>query len=194
MMTLGWAASDELLGGRIATQNGNDNVTSAPSGTFRTGNGALNIAANTQQQFEQLCAVLDCKALISDSRFLTRSTRKLNRTALTAELESRLHARSAVEWEALLGAVGVPSGRVLDVHDALAQEQIAFRGLLHDVTISGDTSRTGRVIGSGVHVDGKTLAPSSPAPTLGEHTDDILNELGYDATQISCLRRELAVS
>jgi crotonobetainyl-CoA:carnitine CoA-transferase CaiB-like acyl-CoA transferase len=194
MMTLGWAASDELIGGRIATRNGNDNVTSAPSGTFQTGDGALNIAANTQQQFEQLCRVLGCEALIADERFLTRAARKRNRGVLTHELEARLRARPASEWEQLLGAVGVPSGLVLDVHDALAQEQIAVRGLLHDVVIPGEVPRIGRVIGSGVHIDGAALAPSSPAPTLGQHTDDILRELGYDAAQIDRLRKELAVS
>jgi crotonobetainyl-CoA:carnitine CoA-transferase CaiB-like acyl-CoA transferase len=194
MMTLGWAASDELIGGRIATQNGNDNITSAPSGTFQTGDGALNIAANTQQQFEQLCRVLGCEALIDDQRFLTRAARKSHRDALTRELEARLRVRSASEWEHLLAAVGVPSGRVLDVHDALAQEQIAVRGLLHDVVIPGEVERIGRVIGSGVHIDGLALAPSSPAPTLGQHTDDILSELGYDSTQIDHFRKELAVS
>lgn len=193
MMALGWAVSDELIGGNQATRNGNDNVTSAPSGMFETLDGALNIAANTQQQFEQLCRVLRADALIEDERFLTRGQRKSNRAALTHELESRLGGRPAIEWEDLLSAAGVPSGRVLTVHEALGQEQIEFRGLLHEVQIPGSAARTGKVIGSGVHVDGRALAPSSAPPTLGQHTDAVLRELGYSAEQVNDFKEKKAV-
>jgi crotonobetainyl-CoA:carnitine CoA-transferase CaiB-like acyl-CoA transferase len=193
IMALGWAASDELIGGHRAGRNGNDNVTAAPSGTFETANGALNIAANTQQQYEQLCRVLGAEILIDDVRFRTRAQRKSARAELTAELEERLRTKTAAEWEHLLAAVGVPSGRVLDVHEALEQEQIVARGLLHSVEITGSKFGNERVIGSGIHVDGRVLAPAYRPPTLGEHSHEVLKELGYGPEQIDVLQEEGAI-
>lgn len=190
---MGWVTSEQLISGRIATRHGNNNAASSPSGTFRTGEGLLNIAANTQRQFEAVCEVVGRLDLIGDERFLTRELRKRYRNLLTAELELALSAKGALEWEALLTEVNVPTGRVLSLGDALGQEQIRERSLLHEIPLGLEGHETVTLLGSGVHVDGQALAPSCAPPRLGEHTEQILEELGFEATEISYLKRAGAV-
>jgi len=188
-----WVVSEQLISGVEATRKGNDNAASSPSGTFQTGDGPLNIATNTQKQFEALCRVVDRMDLFTDPRFLSRSDRKRNRGELTAELESALATRSAARWEQLLAEVSVPAGRLLNVDEALHQEQIKERGLVHDVVLDVPGGRTVKVLGSSVHVDGRSLEPSSPPPRLGHDTTAILSELGYSPEEIEGFREHRAI-
>ena len=190
---MGWAVSEQMITGRDARRHGNHNAASSPSGTFRTGDGLINIAANTQTQFESVCRVVGRLDLVGDPRFVTRQDRKRNRAALTAELESALAARSSSEWEAEFAAVSVPAGLVLSLAEALSQEQIRTRGLIHEVELGLTQRPVASVVGSGVHVNGSSLVPRSGPPALGHDTDAVLGELGFSVVEIEELRRERAV-
>ena len=127
---------------------------------------------------------------MADPRFRTRADRKKNRDSLTVELESALSARSALEWEELLATASVPAGRVLSLGSAISQEQVVARGLVHDVPVNLPGRDHVSLLGSGVHVDGTALAPRLAPPTLGQHNDEVLSELGYSKEEIERLRRD----
>ena len=193
LTAMSWVVSEHLISHRVAGRYGNDNAASSPSGTFYAKDGPLNIATNTLVQFRALCEVIGREDLLEDPRFISRSDRKRFRRELSAEIDQALAARDAREWEELLARVSVPTGRILDVQEALDQEQVRGRGLIHDLTLDLPGRPVVQVLGSGVHVDGQALAPATPPPFLGEHTDEVLADLGYSRDDIVSLRERGAI-
>jgi crotonobetainyl-CoA:carnitine CoA-transferase CaiB-like acyl-CoA transferase len=192
LVAMGWVVSDYAIAGQEPVPMGNENKTAAPSGTFRTGDGLLNIAANKQEQFEALLRALDRTELLTDPRFALREDRKRHRDALRAELERTLAGRSAQEWTHVLAGTGVPVARVLTVPEALDLPQVRERELLHPVEVAGVDDAV-RVVGSAVHVDGAAVGPGSPPPLLGEHTRAELGRLGFGDDEIDELYAEGAL-
>ncbi|GIM91491.1 CaiB/BaiF CoA transferase family protein [Paractinoplanes toevensis] len=166
LSAMGWAVSNYLVSGIEPQPMGDQNATAAPSGTFDTADGPLNIAANRQEQYETLCRLVDRADLITDPRFADRETRKQHRAELNEQLNDALRRRSALEWERRLSAAGVPAARILTVAQAVAVDQVAGRGF---VTEMGNL----KVTGSGVLFDGEPLTPSAPPPVLGEHNAEL---------------------
>jgi crotonobetainyl-CoA:carnitine CoA-transferase CaiB-like acyl-CoA transferase len=174
LSALGWPVSNWLTAGVEPRPAGNENVTAAPSGTFRTGDGLLNIAANKQEQFEALARLVGRPDLAADPRFSEREARKANRAALSAEIEAALAKDSAAAWETRLNAAGVPAGRVLTIPEVLAEPQVAGRGLLHRFDAVPGIDRPLTVLRGGFLVDGAAPAPGLPPPRLGAHQAEVL--------------------
>ena len=188
MPLLGWVVANWLIGGKPPALLGNDNFTAAPSGTFATADGHLNIAANKQEQWEAVADALGVPELKQDPRFAERDNRKLNRRALTPLLEEKLRQQPTAYWVEELNRRGVPAGAILSLEDALEAPQIRHRqtlgafddpelGLLRLFSLTAHFSRTPGQL--------KT-AP----PRLSEHTEEVLGSLGCTAEQIDELRRE----
>lgn len=190
--SMGWVVSNHLVTGKEPVPMGNENMTSAPSGAFRTADGVLNIAANKQEQYEILCKVLGREELVTDPRFVTREDRKRNREILRDELEISLKEKTAAEWDEILLDTGVPAAPVAPVSEALRSDQIRHRGPISELDVAAG-SGTVQVLGLPTHVDGESVRPDTPPPTLGEHTDEILREIGFSDEQITRFREEGAV-
>ena len=188
LATMGWVVSNYLIGGVEPAKHGNENVTSAPSGTFRTGDGLLNIAANEERQWQSLISHLGCEHLSEDARFKTRNDRKAHRAELTGELEIWLAGKSAKQWESELTSLGVPVGIVMSVPDILENEHTNHRGLLADFDDVAGIDRDISVVRTGFQTDGMPMKVSSPPPALGQHNEDLLRELGYDDDAIDMFR------
>ncbi|MEO6268806.1 MAG: CoA transferase [Lautropia sp.] len=193
MATMGWAVSNHLIAGRPAVPMGNDNATASPSGTFRTADGLLNIAANKQEQFDALCRVIGCESALADGRFSDRQARLRHRAELTDLLESRLSAASAAHWWPLLTAAGVPAGPVASVAEALDLPQIRDRGLLARFDRVPGVDRPVTVVRTGLKINGTPPSVSTPPPVLGQDTGALLKEIGYSASEIERLRDSGAV-
>ena len=186
MPLMGWVAANLLIGGQQPVLMGNDNFTAAPSGTFRTRDGYINIAANKQEQWEALCDALDVRELLTDPRFEKRDVRKRNREALTPLLEAKLAERPTADWVDLLNARDIPSGAILGLEEALTQPQVRHRQALQDVVIEG--LGTYKLFGLTARFAGTPGAITTAPPRLGADTDAVLEELGVAADERAALK------
>ncbi len=182
MPLMGWVVANLLIGGQQPVVMGNDNFTAAPSGTFKTKDGYINIAANKQEQWESVCDVLGVPELKIDPRFKERDTRKKNRKELTPLLETRLADRPTLEWVDALNANDVPSGEILSLERALRQPQIVHRGVLQKVHLN-DIGEI-EVFGLTALFDKTSGDVTAPPPTLGQHNAEILGRIGATAEQL----------
>jgi CoA:oxalate CoA-transferase len=193
LVAMGWAVSNWLIAEVKPQPMGNENMTASPSGTFRTGEGLLNIAANKQEQFETLCELIGRKELASDPRYANREDRKKRRFELKADLESALTGKSAKEWSLLFNQHGVPAGEVLSIPEILEHPQITERGLVKHFQAAPGTDREIAVVRAGFRLASGDPAPASAPPLLGADTETILQELGYNSDSIARLKRDGAV-
>ena len=188
--TMGWAVSNWLIAGVPPGANGNENMTSAPSGAFQAADGLINIAANKEEQWQALARHIGREDLLARPEYRAREDRKANRHQLKAEIEVALAGRNAKDLARELNNIGVPAGAVFDVPDILAHDVVTGRGMLaefHDVPGVGRDITTVR---TGTKVNGHAPAVDAPPPRLGEHNAEIYGALGLDAHDLAELERE----
>jgi formyl-CoA transferase len=188
MPYMGWVAANLLIGGQQPVLMGNDNFTAAPSGVFITKNGYINIAANKQEQWQDLCDLLEVPELKEDPRFKERDTRKKNRKELTPILEEKLKTKETIYWADTLNKKGIPSGEILSLESALNQEQVKHRGTLKNI----DTPGIGEIplFNLTAKFDKTTAEVETPPPTLGQHTEELLKHFSYSKDDIKAYKEK----
>ena len=191
MPLMGWVAANLLIGGQQPVLLGNDNFTAAPSGMFKTKDGHINIAANKQEQWEDLVDELGLPELKRDPRFQERDTRKANRALLTPLLEIKLTEKTTAHWVQELNAKGIPSGEVLSLEQALTSEQARHRQVIQEVEAPGIGSI--KIFNLTAKFSTTPAEITDPPPRLSEHSMQILSELDYSEAEIQALKDKAVI-
>jgi formyl-CoA transferase len=185
---LDFQATRWLIDKEVPPQAGNNHPTSIPTGTFKVQDGYINIAAGGQHMWKRLCSVLGAAELYEDPRFATPGKRSRNRDALTVVLEEKLQTKTSAEWIAALNTTGVPCGPILTIDQVFANEQVQHLGLARQLT----HPKLGpiQVLGVPTTLSRTPGAVCTPAPEKGEHSTEILREIGVSDEEIARLRAE----
>ena len=164
-------ASNYLVGGSDPVRTGAGHPNLVPYQPFQTADKPLIIAIGNDRQFARLAEIVGAREWATDPRFATNAARVAHRTELVPMIQSRLAERSAAAWTEALDAAGIPAGPINTISQALADPQAAYRQLVRDLDRF-------RLVASPLHLDGERTTSDRPPPRLGEHTDEVLAELG----------------
>lgn len=160
-------------------RTGNRGFSLAPTAdTFETAENAITIGAVQQNQYERLCAALGRPDLLSDPRFADPDSRMAHDRELQAELTAAFKTKTALEWEVILSEAGVPAGAVRPVRDVLKLPQLEGRNLMLEVDVPNPAVQRTSILNAGFRFAHDGPGVSGPPPLPGEHTDEILSELG----------------
>ena len=190
MSSMGWAVSNYLNTGVEPLACGNENPTSAPSGTFKTSDGLLNIAANKDEHWIALTDHLDMAYLRDKPQYATREARKVNRKKLKKELEEKLKKQSAEKWAQELSCLGIPAGKVLTVAQALQSKEISESNFLTEYTDVPGVQRNLKLVTTGIKLNGEHPTAANPPSALGAHNEEIFNGLGVSSVELKELKRQ----
>jgi formyl-CoA transferase len=183
---LDFQAARWTVDGEVAPQAGNDHPTNMPTGMFETSDGFMNIAASGNVMFARLCKALGAEPLLEDPRFTDGPSRRENRREIHEAISTYTRTRTTKEWVAHLNDSGVPSGPVYSLDQTFADPQVKHIGMAAAV----DHPSRGRIelVGQPVRFHRTPWRLRSACPEMGEHTDAILADLGYSASDVAALR------
>ena len=177
--------------GQAPPRLGNQHPTIVPYETLTAADGEIVVAVGNDALFVKFCGVLEVPALAEDSRFTTNKGRVENQDALRPLLGERVATQSRQHWLGRLKEAGVPCGGVRDLAEVLSDPQLVERMMVLPMT--HPKAGAMKVLGVPVKLESTAGGVRTPPPTLGQHTDNILGELGYDAANITELRESAVV-
>jgi formyl-CoA transferase/CoA:oxalate CoA-transferase len=188
---LTYVAQGYLATGEQPRPHGSAHPTIVPYQALPTADGHLLIAAGNDKLWRLFAETIGCAELVDDPRFATNPARVRHRDQLIPLLEASLRERSREDWAKLLKAVGVPCAPIATVAEALESPQATARGMVAE--LRHPTVGRLRTVGSPLKLSSTPVSLRSPAPLLGQHTDEVLAETGYSTEQITELRAAGAV-
>jgi len=187
--TLSWLANQAqnlFVTGESPGRLGNAHPNIVPYETFATADGEIAIAVGSERQWPRFATAISAPGLTDDLRFETNGSRVANRAALHALIADRLIAAPTAIWLTRLAEADVPAGPINDLAEAFASPQVAARGLLVD--LEHPALGTLRQVGPPFELHGTPATVRTPPPLLGEHSDEILGELGLSPSEVAALR------
>jgi formyl-CoA transferase len=179
-------ASNALVSGEDPPRQGNTHPNIVPYQTFETADQRIIIAVGNDRQFGRLAEMCGHPEWTTDERFATNSARVANRSSIVKTVTECIRSRPASEWLEKLEKAGIPAGPINTVSQALGDVQAQHRAMVR--MLAGTP-----VVGSPVRIDGQRADSDLPPPRLGEHTVDVLQELGISPAEIARFRSEAIV-
>jgi crotonobetainyl-CoA:carnitine CoA-transferase CaiB-like acyl-CoA transferase len=188
---LDFQAARFLMKGEVPPQVGNDHPTSMPTSAYATADGYINVAASGEGMWKRLCEAIGREELLEAPEFKGLEKRAQNRAALNAVLNQALSKRASAEWVEKLNAAGVPCGPIYGVDQAFADPQVQHLAAAAEV----EHPKLGRfrVLNQAVKLSRTGASIASATPEVGQHTDEILRELGYSDGDIRAMRERRVV-
>ena len=175
-----------LIDGEVATQAGNFHPTSIPTGVYKARDGYMNIAVFGSKIWERFCNILGAPEWITDERYHDKAARSVNRDSLNAEINRRLAAQDRSHWIEQFNEGGVACGVISDMREVFEEPQVRHLGMVKEVVSRWRGPQ--RLVGQPVQLERTPSTVARAAPRRGEHTEEILGELGVGPEEIARLK------
>ena len=188
---LDFQAARYLMTGDVPKQAGNDHPVSMPTSAYKTKDGYVNVAASGDAIWKRFAKAVDKEEWIEREEFKEDTGRSKNRKLLGEEIERVLAGRTSAEWIEMLNEAGVPSGAINSMEQVFNDPQVKHIGAA--ATVKHPQLGDIRIINQAVTLTRTPASMARATPELGEHTDEVLADLGYTAEQIDALRANKAV-